>query len=154
MCEGKTIAKPSCDVMVQCEGKNIENLLHTMRKNLGISLVEKLILIFLIFFTSLGENIFCPDSGASLAPSLIAASLGSELVRRLARLGTGSPTRSARGGPFRQLESRLVRLVVAFRLLELVRRLVRLVADLFRLLNRRLVRLGSCSTASGWSKPS
>ena len=41
-----------------------------MRKNLGISLVEKLILIFLIFFTSLGENIyFCPDSGAPFAPS-------------------------------------------------------------------------------------
>ena len=70
-------------MMVQCEGKNIENLLHTMRKNLGISLVEKLILIFLIFM-SLGENLFlssfCPDSGASLAPLFwIAVSFGSDL---------------------------------------------------------------------------
>ena len=50
-----------------------------MRKNLGISLVEKLILIFLIF-TSLGENFFffSPDSGALLAPSFfIAVSFGS-----------------------------------------------------------------------------
>ena len=48
-----------------------------MRKNLGISLVEKLILIFLIFM-SLGENFFffSPESGALLAPLFwIAASL-------------------------------------------------------------------------------
>ena len=56
--------------MVQCEGKNIAKpSSDLMRKNLGISLVEKLILIFLIFM-SLGENFFFHlDSGASLAPT-------------------------------------------------------------------------------------
>ena len=53
-----------------------------MRKNLGISLVEKLILIF---FMSLGENFFLlssfgPDFGTLLAPSFwIAVSFGSDL---------------------------------------------------------------------------
>ena len=77
-----------------------------MRKNLGISLVEKLILIFLIFM-SLGENLFLsssPDSGASLAPSfwIADASFGSELARH--------------SGTFRQLDRRLVRLgnLIAF----------------------------------------
>ena len=66
-------------MMVQCEGKILLKPSSYDEKPWDQP-GRKLILIFLIFFTSLGENIFFyPDSGALLAPSMIAVSFGSDL---------------------------------------------------------------------------